>query len=140
MYRKNINALVNAWNTGNFEELDQYMTEETLRHAPTSIYPTVTGLEGVKAHISDFRTAYPDLLITVDEELYLDGRSVIRWTFTGTNTGPGEYGPTSKYVHVSGASIAHYEDDKIKEEYVYFDTADFYTQLGLIEMSKAATG
>ncbi len=140
MYRQNINALLNAWNTGNLDGLDQHVMRDTLRHAPASLNSNAGGLEELKAVITNFRTAFPDLRLSLDEEIYFEGRSAIRWTFSGTNTGPGDFEPTGKTVRISGASITHYEDGKIKEEFVYFDTVDFFTQLGLKDLSHAAAG
>ena len=140
MYRRQINALVDAWNTGNLDQLDAHVDPETVRHGPASMNSNANSLADLKKRITDFRTSFPDLRLVLDEELYQDGRSIVRWTFSGTNTGEGEFGPTGKTVRISGISLAHYADDKIKEEYVFFDTADFFTQLGLMDMTQAATG
>ena len=140
MYRKNLNALFDAWNTGNLDQLDEYVDRELVRHEPASMKSIVNSIEDLKERITGFRTAFPDLHLVLDEEVYQEGKSIVRWTFSGTNTGDGDFGPTGKSVRISGASIAHYGDDKIKEEYVFFDTADFFTQLGLMDMSRAATG
>ena len=140
MYRRNINAIIDAWNTGNFDELSQFVMIETVRHAPPSLNSHAESLEELKTIITEFRTSFPDLHLELNEELYQEGRSIIRWTFTGTNTGSGKYGPTGKNVRIAGASISHYEDDKLKEEYLFFDTVDFFTQLGLIDATQAAAG
>ena len=140
MYRQHLNALIEAWNTGSMDQLDQYIHPEIVRHGPPSMNSSANSVTELKTLISDFRTAFPDLNLALDEEIYLEGRSVVRWTFTGTNTGEGDFGPTGKYVHFSGISLAHYEDELLKEEYLHFDTADFFTQLGLMDAAQAATG
>lgn len=140
MYRKNISAILEAWNTGKLDTLDEFVSREAVRHGPVTTNSSVNSIEELKSLITDFRASFPDLKIVLDEEIYIEGRSVIRWTFSGTNTGPGRFGPTGKTVRISGASIAHYADEQMIEEYVLYDTADFYTQLGLMEMSQAATG
>ncbi|NNE67134.1 MAG: SnoaL-like domain-containing protein [Pyrinomonadaceae bacterium] len=141
MYRQHLNALVEAWNTGSMDQLDQYIHPEIVRHGPPSMNnSSANSLSDLKTIIADFRTAFPDLSLVLEEENYLEGRSVVRWTFTGTNTGQGDFEPTGKRVHVSGISLAHYEDELLKEEYLHFDTADFFSQLGLINLAQAATG
>ncbi|MDH3494585.1 MAG: ester cyclase [Acidobacteriota bacterium] len=140
MYRRHFNALVKAWNTGEFDELEQCVHNEIVRHGPASMKSSANSIADLKNLITGFRTAFPDLHLVLDEEIYQQGRSTIRWTFMGTNTGPGEFGPTGKFVKIQGASIAHFKDDKIMEEYVFYDTADFFAQLGLTDLSIAATG
>ena len=88
--------------------------------------------------ITDFRTAFPDTLVTIDEAFFLEGRSFTKWTFKGTNTGPGTHPATGKPVKVSGVSFARYDGGKMIEELVYFDALEFLSQLGVIEPPKLA--
>jgi hypothetical protein len=52
--------------------------------------------------MSGFRTAYPDLKIVLSDEVYSENKAAALWTFTGTNTGPGEMPPTGKSVKIWG--------------------------------------
>lgn len=74
-----------------------------------------------------FMTAYPDMVVTMDG-ISVDGnQAVYRWTFEGTNTGPGG---TGKTVHISG-----YEEwiigpnGLIAESKGHYDEADWDRQL-----------
>ena len=75
----------------------------------------------------EFMTAFPDMVVTMDD-LGLDGRhAVYRWTLTGTNTGPGG---TGKAVRISG----HEEwtigpDGRIVRSLGHFDAAEYQRQL-----------
>jgi uncharacterized protein (TIGR02246 family) len=74
-----------------------------------------------------FMTAYPDMVVTMDEVSVAGNQAVYRWTFEGTNSGPGG---TGNAVHISG-----YEewtigtDGLIEESLGHFDKADWERQL-----------
>ncbi len=123
-----LDKYVEAWNTGNFNDLDAIMDPHFVRHSNDQ--PAVEGLEGMQKVISGLRTAYPDVKIVVKEEIDAENKSVCRWTLTGTNTGAGEMPPTGKSVKQWGISIFHFSDGKLAEEWVAFDNQSFLRQLG----------
>jgi predicted ester cyclase len=82
--------------------------------------------------ISDFRTSFPDVKVTVHEITFQGDRSFAQWTVEGTNTGPGDFPPTGRPIKFDGSSFGRYADGKLVEELVYFDALDMMTQLGLI--------
>lgn len=125
-----IDAYVEAWNTGNVDQLDSIIATNFQRRGPASADSDANNLDELKALIGRFRTAFPDGKVTIDGGDYLDNRSVVRWTYTGTNTGEGQFAATGKKVSISGVSVGRYEEGKLVEEAVYFDNLDFMTQLG----------
>jgi predicted ester cyclase len=72
-------------------------------------------------------TAFPDLVVKMDD-LTVEGPHVIyRWTLTGTNTGPGA---TGKAVRISGYEQWRFTDDGlIAESQGHFDQAAYQKQL-----------
>jgi steroid delta-isomerase-like uncharacterized protein len=134
MHEGNIDALLAAWNEGDLDGLDAAASSDTVRRAPASTDSDANNLAELKQVITDFRTAYPDAHVHLEEITYDGDRSYARWTFTGTNTGPGDHPPTGKSVSVPGASFGRYADGKMTEELVYFDALDMMAQLGLIDM------
>jgi steroid delta-isomerase-like uncharacterized protein len=123
---------VEVWNTGNLGELDVIFDPQFVRHA--NLLPDVEGIDGLKKLMSGFRTAYPDLKIVLSDEVYSENEAAARWTFTGTNTGPGEMPPTGKSVTIWGLSILHFANGKITEEIVAYDNQSFMEQLGYMMM------
>ncbi len=138
MYKEHFNALLAAWNEGNLDGLDKYVASNVIRRVPASLNNNANNLAELKKGITDFRTAYPDMKVTFDELIFHEERSIARWTFTGTNTGPGNFPPTGKSVKVSGAGIGRFENGKLVEDLVYFDALEYFTQLGIIELPAAA--
>lgn len=127
-----------AWNKGDLDRLDEYVADDIRRVGPKTMDASAEGLTELKRVITDFRKAFPDTNVTIDELYSTDDRTFCKWTFRGTNTGEGDTPPTGKTVNISGASIARYENNKMVEDYVYLDALDFMTQLGVIEVPKAA--
>jgi len=119
---------VAAWNNGNLEEVDEIWAPSVIRSA--NQLPDVEGIDGIKAVITSFRTAYPDAKLIIDEEVYSENKAVIRCRFTGTNTGEGEMLPTGKQINIWGISILHFENGKLTREYVSFDNQPLLEQLG----------
>ena len=137
MYEAHLNAILAAWNEGNYDGLDPYVADDAVRKSPASVSSDAGSLAELKQVIADFRTAFPDGKVTIDEMEFVGDRSYGRWTFTGTNTGPGDFPPTGRSVTVRGVSHGRYQDGKMTEELVYFDGMDMMSQLGLIDLPGA---
>jgi len=119
-----------VWETGNLDELDAIVDPNFVRHSDAGT--SVEGLENLKKMISGFRTAFPDLKVVSNEEIYTENKFAGRWTFTGTNTGPGEMPPSGKSVTMWGINIIHFENGKIVEEWDAFDNLPMMEQLGFM--------
>ena len=85
------------------------------------------GREAITAAAQGFMTAFPDMVVTMDEATFEGEGAVYRWTLAGTNTGPGG---TGRSVRISG-----YEewtlggDGLIAKSLGHFDEADYERQL-----------
>jgi len=91
---------------------------------------SANGLENLKKVIAAFKAAYPDLKLVFTHEFYAENQYAGHWSFTGTNTGPGEIPPTGKSVSQWGINIIHFKDGKIVEEWDGFDNVPLLEQLG----------
>lgn len=125
-----------VWNGGNVKELDAILDPHFVRHE--NLRPDVGGVDGLRKVISGLRSAFPDLKIVVDEEIYGENRAALRWTCTGTNTGSGEMAPTGKSVKVWGIDIVHFANGKITEQWVAYDNQSVVQQLGFTMTPPAA--
>ncbi len=123
-----VDAYVAVWNDGNYDSLDAVMTSDFQRRSSGGL--NSDGLDAQKKVIADLRTSYPDAGVVLDESHFMKDVSFHLWTFTGTNSGPGETAPTGKAVTIHGSSLIRYRDGKISEEIVYFDVLDWQQQLG----------
>ena len=123
-----VDAYLAGWSTGNLEGLDAAMAANVMRRSSAGM--NADNLDELKAAMTTLRTAYPDAKVVSDETIHMPNAAVLRWTFTGTNTGPGDAPPTGKSVSLSGLTLLRFADGKITEEHVAFDAADWYRQLG----------
>ncbi len=123
-----VDKLEAAWNGKNIESLDDIFSTDFERIVNNQ--PVAKGVEGYKKAISDFRTAYPDLKLTLDNTIYGENGGATRWVLTGTNTGPGQMPPTGKPVNVWGESIIHVANGKVTKEIVAYDNQALMEQLG----------
>lgn len=123
-----VDKYLDVWNGGNPDQLDAIFAPNSVRRV--NFLPDVHGADGVKKVVSDFRTAYPDLKLVLEEVVYAENADAVRWVLTGTNTGAGEMPPTGKSVKIWGLAIHHYANGKITEEWVGYDMQSFMEQLG----------
>ena len=93
-----IDKYAELWNTGNVSELDAIMDPDFIYHSDK--LPAVNGIDGIKKVKTSFRTAYPDLKLVVEDDLFSENEAVGRWKITGTNTGTGEMPLTEKSVDI----------------------------------------
>ena len=74
-----------------------------------------------------FMTAFPDLVVMMDELVDHGEKVIYQWTFTGTNGGPGG---TGKRVRVSGFEEWRFgADGLVAESQGHFDAADYERQV-----------
>jgi len=85
------------------------------------------GRAAIAASAQDFMTAFPDLVVTLDELVDQGERVLYRWTLSGTNTGPGG---TGRPVRVSGVEDWRFgADGLVAESQGSFDAAEYQRQL-----------
>jgi steroid delta-isomerase-like uncharacterized protein len=80
-----------------------------------------------------WKLAFPDLKMTVVQEVAEGDLVTVLWTGTGTNTGEGNGFPaTGKKMEARGITIWRIVNGKITEEWSAFDRLGPMQQLGLI--------
>ncbi len=122
------------WNAGNLALIDEFYAPEYVGHNYATNEEQV-GLDALKEGITSTRTGFPDVNMTLDEIIIMGDKTVTRWTITGTHTGQmqptaGERPPSGKKVRFSGVTISHRVNEKIVEEWMYFNLLDMVMQLG----------
>src|ERR1700738_1590383 len=106
-----------------------------------SLHEPRRGREDIKAFMTDFRKAFPDLNFWGAADLIAEGDYVVgRWEGGGTHTGPafGDFlvgalpAATGRKMHFSGTTVLRLKDGKIAEEVGLDDGVKALQQLGLI--------
>lgn len=118
-----------AINTGQLEKFRELMTANVLDHDPAPNQGP--GPEGFIKFFTMFRTAFPDLQVSV-EHMVADDESVsIAYTVTGTHQGDFMgIAPTNKSIKARGVQIARFEGGKIAERWGSSDELGILKQIG----------
>jgi steroid delta-isomerase-like uncharacterized protein len=118
------------WNEGNLDLVDELYSPDFVWHV-VDVADDVVGTEAFKEMVTNFRTAFPDFHVTFDEVFSAGDKTVVRWTMTGTNTGPFQgMPPTGQPVRMSGVAISRDVDDKTAEVWQHYNPLAMYTQMG----------
>jgi steroid delta-isomerase-like uncharacterized protein len=102
-------------------------TNVVLRNPPAVVH----GLAECKQGMTAFRTAFPNLRYTIEDEIAEGDKIAIRWTLRATHLG--EYQgrpPTGNTITVTGISIFRIARGKIQEITVSMDRLGHLQQLG----------
>jgi steroid delta-isomerase-like uncharacterized protein len=97
-------------------------------------YPApAPGREGYKQVVSAYRAAFPDMRVTLEEEIAEGDKVVTRGYFTGTHQGElMGIPPTGKQIHVKYIDIWRVENGQLVENWVQMDMLGMLQQLGVI--------
>ncbi len=127
-----------VWNTGNLPVTDELFAPNYVHHDSST--PDVgRGPESEKKRATLYRTAFPDLRLTI-EDIIAEGETVMaRWSCRGTHKGDlSGIAPTGKQFTISGISIARIANGKMAEGWVNWDALGLMQQLGVVpELGKA---
>lgn len=106
-----------------------------------SLHAPRRGRDDIKAFMTDFRAAFPDLNFWGAADLIAEGDYVVgRWEGGGTHTGPafGDFligglpAATGAKMRFTGVTVLKLQDGRIVEEIGLDDGVAALTQLGLI--------
>lgn len=143
---KDNKAIVGRWFTAfwgkvyDLNIVDELATPDMLLQY--SLHEPRRGREDIKAFMTDFRAAFPDLNFWGAADLIADGDYVVgRWEGGGTHTGPaftdfliGSLPAASgRKMHFTGTTVLRLKDGKIVEEIGLDDGVTALTQLELIK-------
>ncbi|GAP96637.1 ester cyclase [Leptolyngbya sp. NIES-2104] len=117
-----------VFNQGQLELLDQLLSPSYVYHeAPPGTLP---GAEGIKQVVSMFRAAFPDLEITIDDQIAEGDKVCSRATTRGTHQGE-IFGisATGQAVTMTGITIVRIVEGRIAESWVKNDVVGLMSQL-----------
>jgi steroid delta-isomerase-like uncharacterized protein len=127
-------AIEEIYNAGRLEAVDELFAPECVSH-DVAMPDAIRGRDGIRQQAQAYRSAFPDLRITIDEDVAEGDRVCTRWTARGTHRGE-LFGmaATNRQATVSGMTIDHLRDGRIVESYTNWDALGLMTQLGTISM------
>lgn len=129
-----------GWAKGNVEVADEVFADRYVAHQPDGSQEE-RGPEDVKQFLRQYREAFPDLEITVEDQIAEGDKVVTRWASRGTHQG--EFRgivPTGNEVSLTGIGIFRFSEGKVVESWDNFDQLGLLQQLGAIPSQEQSAG
>ena len=131
--------LEEVWNKGNLAAIDELYAPTYVDHDPAN--PGVQGRDGVRQLVTMYRSAFPDLQFTVEDQIAEGDMVATRWTGRGTHKGELRGIPaTGKQTTTPGITISRIVGGQDREDWVNYDALGLMQQLGVIpQMAQSGT-
>ena len=114
--RKFVEEIFNSRKT---EMAKNFVTPDIIYHGMAE---EVKGLEEFKRWVAEDLSAFPDMKVTILDDLAEQNKVAIRWTLKATHEKDfTDFPATHKKFETQGADIFHFEGDKIKEAWTMTD-------------------
>lgn len=118
-------------NKGNLDAINEIMAPDMIEHEEMSS-DMPQGREGTRQYMAMFREAFPDLHVTIEDEVAEGDRVFMRSTWHGTHQGRlMGVDATGRHVEFSSMDEIRIADGKLKEHWGVTDTASLMQQLGV---------
>jgi steroid delta-isomerase-like uncharacterized protein len=118
-----------GWNTRRSSIFDELFTSNMVDHSVPRDLPATR--DGTRTHAARYWSAFPDLHITIDDQIAEGEMVMTRWTAHGTHTGDlMGLPPTGKPVIVTGIRVDRVFGGRIAETWAEFDQLGMLQQLG----------
>jgi steroid delta-isomerase-like uncharacterized protein len=125
-------SLEELFTHGDLGVADEVFAADYVGH-DTELPQPLRGPEEVKRFVAMYRTAFPDLVVSVEDQIAEGDRVVTRFVARGTHRGPlMGIPPTGRKVTVPGISIDRIVDGKSAEAWINYDVMGMMQQLGVL--------
>jgi steroid delta-isomerase-like uncharacterized protein len=122
-----------VWNKGNLDFIDEVTAPNFVSHDPAGPEDMGGGVEGLRRFAEMYRSAFPDIQMTVEDVIAEGDKVVTRWTVRATHQGElMGIPPSGNPVAVTGISIDRIEGGKFVETWSNYDALRMMQQLGVI--------
>jgi steroid delta-isomerase-like uncharacterized protein len=122
---------VEGLNRGDVSIADRVFASDCVIHINGSPDPDLS-VDGFKQMMSGLLAAFPDLHLTIDDQIGAGDKVATRWSAEGTNSGPfGTVPATGRRVRVNGLILDRVAGGKVVERWEQWDQMGTMQQLGL---------
>lgn len=128
-----------VWNKGDESAIERLSTPDIVAHdLIDTMGRPISGRAAFRVFWRDFRSAFPDIHIKVEDALQDGDKCVVRCTATGTHRGPGiGIAATNRPMRFTGLLIARIENGQMAEVWECWDFLRLYQQLGVASATLA---
>ena len=118
------------YNRGELAVVDELAASDLVIHASSQ---DIRGRDGAKQYVAALRAGFPDLHLTVEDQVAEGDMVVTRWTARGTHTGAFQGIPaTGSAIRVTETDIDRIIDGKTVECWAHVDELGLMQQLGVV--------
>ena len=123
-----------VWNQGKSETIDELLAQDGVIHGLVDVTgQPVRGIEAFHEFHNQFRGAFSDLQVSVDDMVAEGDRVVARCGVRGKHTGESlGFAATNAPIQFEGIAIVRIKDGKIVEAWNQFDFLEMNKQLGVL--------
>jgi steroid delta-isomerase-like uncharacterized protein len=119
-----------VWNQGHLALVAEFYNPDHVEHTPTG---PLQGFEALKQFIAMYRSAFPDVHFTIEDQIAEGDRVATRWSARGTHQGPlMGIPPTGKQVMVTAIGLGRFAGGKLVEGWNEVDMLGLMQQLGVV--------
>jgi steroid delta-isomerase-like uncharacterized protein len=122
-----------VWNKGDLAVIDELVSEKYVGTEP--LVGDVRGVSALREQVQTFRTAFPDLRLTIEDIGMSGDRVFMRWTARGTHRGSlMGIPPSNNRGEIRGISVQRIGGGKIVEQYESYDSLRLLQIIGAVPM------
>jgi steroid delta-isomerase-like uncharacterized protein len=115
---------------GKLDLVDELVVSDYIGHTPLG---DIYGPEGAKQFFATLREAFPNLQITVEDQIAEGDKVATRWTARGTHEGQFQTVPaTGRQIAMTGMTIFRIANARIVEGWTNADILGMLVQIGAI--------
>jgi steroid delta-isomerase-like uncharacterized protein len=127
-----------VWNLQRESTIDELFAADGIAHGLADGARPLPGPAVFQVFWNKFRSAFPDMHITLEDVMSDGDRTAARFSFAGTHGGDGlGIPPTGRRVRATGISITRWRDGKIVEGWNEFDVNGLLQQIGAAPAASA---
>jgi steroid delta-isomerase-like uncharacterized protein len=123
-----------VWNKGREEAIDELFAEDGIAYGlADETGAPLRGASGFKPFFRNFRNAFPDIEVVVEDTIAEGDRVAARCTVRATHAGDSlGFAATQKPMEITGMTIVRVRDGQIVEAWNNFDFMGMFQQLGTL--------
>ena len=117
------------YNRGDLDVVEEVAARDLIIHTASE---EIRGHDGVKRYVAALRAGFPDLRLTIEDQIAEGDMVATRWTARGTHAGEFQgIAPTGREIRVAGTDIDRIIDGKTVECWAQVDELGLMQQLGV---------
>ncbi len=126
-----------VWNKGREEAIDEMFAADGIANGLNDADGNpVRGIENFKVLHRNFRSAFPNMEIIVEDTITEGDKIAARCTVRAKHEGEGiGISPTNQPIEFTGLTIVKIKDGKIVEAWNEFDFMKMYSQVGALTLN-----